>query len=121
MNDNGKLPPEDNDDITDENADVGGEEDKRGFIASFLSSRVMLIVGIAALLVPIVMLVLAVFFGSTVFDKAAVVWTCLAVTQFAYWLRMNRRPLHLVLAVVYGVLTLAFVALYVLELTGILP
>ena len=110
----------------------GGEEDhetdngkddpgkKRDLFAEFLRSRAVLIVSIAALLIPIVLLLIAVFLGGTVFDKVAVVWACLAAVQFAYWYKLGRRVSHLVMTNVSGVFTLAFVALYVLELPGVI-
>ena len=99
----------------------GSGSEKRSIVAEFFSSRAALFAGLAGLVALVLLLVLAVFLGGTVFDKTAAIWACAFVVQFLFWLRVSRRTRNLVLAVVFGAVCLAFVALYVLELTGVLP
>lgn len=101
--------------------DKGRGRKKRDLIEGFFSSRALLLAALAMLLSVIVMLVFAVFFGGHVFDKTAFIFGVLFVVQFAYWLKINRKRRHLVLTVIYGAVALAFVALYALEATGVLP
>ena len=54
-------------------------------------------------------------------DKIAIIWAFAFILQFAVWKRISRKRANLVFAIICGVLALAFLALYVLELTGILP
>lgn len=104
--------------------DDGGEEEergKRGAVAWFFTTRAALIVALIGLIVPVVALIAAVLLGGTVFDKAAIIWGCAFVVQMLYRMRISHKTHDLVLAVVFGVAALAFIVLYILELTGIIP
>lgn len=120
-----KKYPDDDSENTFGREDGGSERDEsdesgRRPVKDFFFSNATLIAALGAVLIMIAVFVLSVFFGSTVFDKAAMIWACLFVLQFAFWYGVNRRVKNLVFTIISGVLTLAFAALYVLELTGIL-
>ena len=109
--------------VTDGGADEHGEEKqgKRNAVAWFFTTRAALIVALVGLIVPVAALIFAVLLGGTVFDKAAIIWACAFVVQMLYRMRISHKTRDLVLAVVFGVVSLAFIVLYVLELTGFIP
>lgn len=110
-------------DVTEEcgNNEAEPEEEKRNIVAEFFSDKSVLAAAFGALFLIVVIAVLALVLNGSVFDKIAIIWAFAFILQFAVWKKISRKRANLVFAIIYGVLALAFLALYVLELTGILP
>lgn len=113
--------PDENADVDCTQTDEEPKEDKRNIIAEFFSDKSVLIAAFGVLILIIVATVLGLVLNGSCFDKIAIIWSFAFILQFTVWKRISRKRANLVFAIIYGVLALAFLALYVLELTGILP
>ena len=96
-------------------------ENPKRRIAVFFTSYGGVIGAVCALLLLAVMVLLAVLMGGDLYDKAAFFWIIAFLAELGFYLLAKKSKGTLIAMIVTGALAAAFVALYGLELGGILP
>ena len=96
-------------------------ENPKKRIAVFFTSYGGVIGAVCALLLLAVMVLLAVLLDGDLYDKAAYFWIIAFLAELGFYLLAKKSKGTLIAMIVTGVLAVAFVALYGLELGGILP